>query len=607
MNGSYAIPTRAKRGEAAERGRLGEPADFASSSPRERLARAGTAGRDERSSPAEGQDSGDEENAGDGSNPAEANGETGSTATQGGARSRGAASGPLGRDDPAAENRGEHGVAPVTEHSASAAEAATPAVASPGEASGRPGGLTPPSAATQGAARTMRPAAPEAENRAAPPPGAGTEADQTPPPPAPGVGVAALRRELAQKHWPGPGMVNTAELVKQAPRDADASGGAAAEPLSVRVEIAPSPWAQDKTLVRVSLKARSAPLPKRPPANLVFAIDVSQSMAGPNRLPLVQEGIRLLAERLRPEDRVAVVTYAASAKELLPGIPLGENALELRNCLGALEAAGQTNGDEGLRLAYAAARRGRVESGLNVVVLCTDGNFNLGETNEAVLAGLAAQAAEEGIRLSVFGFGRSDRNDLRLELLATQGGGRSCYVNTREEAERLLATQIDGLLEPAARDVTLTVKFHPERVATSVRTDGGAEGAAGGTVAELLPGRSAEALYEISLPPGPADVDAPLAGLEVSYRLPGLPGLQRRTVSLSAARQEWTDTDRSFRFAVAWAELARILRGERAAAGADLDRLEAWVEGHLPDDVGGYRSELLDNVAAARIAAAGRY
>jgi Ca-activated chloride channel family protein len=413
-----------------------------------------------------------------------------------------------------------------------------------------------------------------------------------------------MRRDLAKKKWPKPGEVSVAEMVQQTPPDEAAPGNPADEPLAARVEVARSPWQPEKLLVRVAIKAKQTPVPARPPASLVFAIDVSQSMAGPNRLPLVQEGIRLLVQRLRPEDRVAVVTYAARAQEALPGIPLGGKALELRNCLGGLEASGQTNGYEGLQLAYETARRGRVESGLNVVVLCTDGNFNLGETDETVLASMAAHAAAEGINLAVFGFGRSDRNDLRLELLAAKGGGRSCYVNTREEAERLLATQIDGLFEAAAQDVALTVKFNPERAETIQRIDGGTEAVTSAAVAELLPGRSLEALYEVGLKPG-GEGAGRLGRLDMSYRLPGVPGVQGRSVALEAPVQDWAQADPSFRFAAAWAEFGRILQGERAHAGAELDRLEDWVQRYLPDDTGGYRSELLENVAAARVAAGG--
>jgi Ca-activated chloride channel family protein len=447
----------------------------------------------------------------------------------------------------------------------------------------------------------MKPAQPDQAQKRAPEPGSGKAASKVPPVAPPAPGVSELRRQLAKKQWPKPADVPLGEMLKEAPPDfADTAPEA---PLAAEIEIAPSPWKPEKQIARVTLKAKATKPPSRPRANLVFAIDVSQSMAGPNRLPLAQEGIRLLADRLKPEDRVAVVTYAAKAVEALPGGPLGEKGLELRNCLTGLEAAGRTNGYEGLRLAYAAARKGRVETGLNVVVLCTDGNFNLGETDDAVLGALVAQAAAEGIKLSVFGFGRSDRNDERLELLATKGGGRSCYVNTREEAERLLAGQVDGLVEAVAHEVTLDVKFNPQRVAEVERLDGGTEDGASAPVEELLPGRSMGALYEVTLKPGQPSA-GPLADLVANYRRPGSMAPERLQEALSATPENWEHTRAGFRFATAWAEFGRILQGPPAHAGDDLDRLEAWVQRALADEAGGYRQELLENIAQARLAAA---
>ena len=447
----------------------------------------------------------------------------------------------------------------------------------------------------------MKPAKPDLGKKNAPRPGSGKEASPTAPVAPPALGLADLRRQLAKRQWPKPEDVRLGEMLKQAPPDA-APEQAPEAPLAAQLEMAPSPWRPDKQIVRVTLKARAAKPPVRPRANLVFAIDVSRSMAGANRLPLVQEGIRLLAERLRPEDRVSVVTYAAKAVEALPANPLGEKGLELRNCLTGLEAAGLTNGYAGLQLAYATARKSRVEAGLNVVVLCTDGNFNLGETDDAVLAALVANAAADGIKLSVFGFGRSDRNDERLELLATKGGGRSCYVNTREEAERLLVTQIDGLVEAAANEVTLDVKFNPARVADAVRIDGDVAAASGATIGELLPGRTVGALYEVSLTPG-AERTGSLAQLTANYRRPRSMVPERMQENLEGGVGEWKRTRASFGSPPRGRSWGAFCRVRSAGAGGDLDRLEAWVQRQLPDDAGGYRQELLDNVAMARAAA----
>ena len=601
MHGDYAGSMRARPDETTNgSGQVGDSSSSASHTRTDRPPRPGEAdwerkpfGRGNGKGPGAGA------GASAGAPAAQPGGETGPASTAGGSRSRGAASGPTSNVAPAAEARGESGKTDAAEPAAPAEAAVQDEATPPLDPASAPDDSPPASSTARPAAgHELKPAKPDLGKKPAPEPGSGKAASQVAPVAPPALGVAEMRRQLAKRQWPKPAEVRLAEMVKQAPPDA-APEQAPEAPLAAQLEIAPSPWKPDKQIVRVTLKAKAARPPSRPRANLVFAIDVSRSMAGTNRLPLVQEGIRLLADRLRPEDRVAVVTYATKAVEALPANPLGEKGLELRNCLSGLEAAGLTNGYEGLQLAYAAARKSRVETGLNAVILCTDGNFNLGETDDAVLAALVAQAAAEGIKLSVFGFGRSDRNDERLELLATKGGGRSCYVNTREEAERLLATQVDGLVEAAAHEVTLDVKFNPARVADAVRIDGAAKEASSAAVGELLPGRTVAALYEVSLKPG-GERAGELAELIAHYRRPGSSSPERMQAALEGGAGEWARAGAGFRFAAAWAEFGRILQGPAASADGELDRLEAWVQRVLPDDAGGYRQELLENVAMAR-------
>lgn len=413
-------------------------------------------------------------------------------------------------------------------------------------------------------------------------------------------GMAELKRQLARKRWPMAAEVSAAEMLKHGPPPSPEPGQS--EAVEAQLEQARSPWDPTKRIVRVSLRAKAAPVPARLSANLVFAIDVSQSMAGPNRLPLVQEGIRRLVDRLGPGDQVSVVTYADKAAVALAAIPVGQ-AGELRSCLAGLEAAGRTNGSEGLLLAYETVRNHWIAGGLNELVLCTDGNFNLGTTDETKLAGLAAEQAKAGVRLSVFGFGRNDRNDLRLELLASSGGGRSCYVNTREEAEHLLVGQINGFLPPVANDVKMQVDFNPGLVAEARRIDGQSGGGADGSVA-LLPGRRVTAWYEITPQPGAGPEGAALATLQVGYTLPASAQRQQSRLALTGVEQDWARTGMDFRYAVAMMEFARILEGGPAAGRAELERLEGWARVNLANDTGGYREEFLHALEQAKIAAA---
>ncbi len=411
-------------------------------------------------------------------------------------------------------------------------------------------------------------------------------------------GMGELKRQLARKRWPMPEEVSSAEMLKHAPPPTPAPGQT--DPVEAKLEQARSPWDPAKRIVRVSLRAKDSPAPTRPMANLVFAIDVSRSMAGPNRLPLVEEGVRRLVDRLQAGDHVSVVTYADRAALVLPATPVGQ-AGALRSCLAGLEAAGLTNGSEGLMLAFETVQQGWIEGGLNEVVLCTDGNFNLGTTGETELAAIAAEQAKRGVRLSVFGFGRNDRNDLRLEMLAKSGGGRSCYVNTQDEAEQMLTEQIDGLFAPAATNVRMQVEFDPTLVADYRRIDDGPE--SGGAVAMLLPGRTLTALYEITPKPAARTDDHALARLQIEYALPETGGKRQSALALTGVEQEWPQVGLNFRYATAMMEFVRILRGGPVTGRADLARLEGWVQANLAKDTGGYRSELLFVLAEAKVAA----
>lgn len=405
--------------------------------------------------------------------------------------------------------------------------------------------------------------------------------------------MGGVQRQLAQKQWPKREQVRLEEMLKFAP--APGLRPSSPNPIEAQQEQVQSPWNPQKQILRVSMRAKDAPAPARGLANLVFAIDISTSMAGPNRLPLVQEGVRRLVDRLRPDDIISVVTYAGKANLALSALPAARSG-ELRRCLAGLEATGLTNGSAGLKLAYETARSHWIEGGLNVVVLCTDGNFNLGTTDETALAAMAAAEAARGVRLSVFGFGRTDRNDLRLEIMATNGGGRSCYVNTEEEAERQLFVQIDGLFAPVARDVRLQVEFNPARVEDYRRIGDESPQATTGAMAALMPGRSVTAMFEITPSPGLGL----LGRLQLGYTLPESGERQQQTAGLTGSGQDLAKTGVEFRFAIAMAEFGRILRNGEPADTVELDRLDAWVRENIANDTGGYRTELLQSLDLAK-------
>ena len=417
--------------------------------------------------------------------------------------------------------------------------------------------------------------------------------------------VPGLLKSLGAGEPPASSAVRAEELLNYFPT-ADAAPETS-EAFSAAIECAEAPWNAAHRLVRIGLKGRAAPPAPRARANLVFLVDVSGSMDLPARLPLVQEAMRLLLERLRPDDRVAIVTYAGESQLMLPSTPVSESA-RIRHVLGALHPAGQTNGGAGIQLAYTIAKAAFVEGGANRVILCTDGDFNVGLTSADALTALAAEQAKAHISLSVFGFGRGHQIDARLEALAAQGQGRSGYVNSRREAEQALAEEVDGLFAPIARDVRLEVAFDPARVAgyrligyEPRELDSAAPDPAAATV--IGSGHTLTALYEIipsaSAPP-PALADAPWLTFRVDYQEPSRAERHQLDFPLEKPGGRFADASGEFKFSAAVAGFAHILSDSPQRGTATLPDIVAWAEAGRGDDPAGYRSEFIELVRAAQ-------
>lgn len=389
--------------------------------------------------------------------------------------------------------------------------------------------------------------------------------------------IVALKRALGEGRWPKPGQVDAAGLRRHfaaATRRASRAPGFAPE-----FEAAEAPWAPEVTLVRVSVQAPAAPAVVRAPANVILLLDVSGSMDAPNRLPLVQEAVRGLLDRLQPDDRVGVVTYAGESRVLLAPTPLAE-VRRVREAVQALEARGRTNGGAGLAEAFALARSDGREHGEHLVILCTDGEFNMGQTGEGELAQLVAANAAAGVRLAIFGFGRHGQIDPRLENLAVLGRGGSGYLNTRADAVAVMLGQFDDLLAATAEDVRLALAIADEPPGEV-------------TAEKLLPGDELGTLLAVQ---GGDDVRA-----QLSYRRPGEAEARREAWRWAGERSAFAATSPEFRFAAAVARCAELLGGTPDAAAAEWDQLAAWA-GEAVDDAGGYRAEFLALVAQARAA-----
>lgn len=321
----------------------------------------------------------------------------------------------------------------------------------------------------------------------------------------------------------------------------DYPGPAEGEPFGVSTVLGPCPWQEDTLLLRVGLQTAQPDWEALPPANLVFLIDVSGSMAEWNKLPLVQQAFALLTEHLRPQDTVSIVTYASGDAVVLDG-GTGAEPQEIRDAIEGLTAGGGTNGSRGIETAYALARKHFISGGNNRVILATDGDLNIGTTSEGELARLAEEKKKSGIFLSVLGFGTGNLKDNKMEALADHGDGNYSYIDSVLEARRVLVEEMGGTLFTVARDVKLQVEFNPARV-KGYRLIGyenrllNAQDFADDTKdgGEIGAGHRVTALYQVV----PADSPMELPGAELKYQTAAPTGSDEwLTVSVRAKEPE---------------------------------------------------------------------
>ncbi len=439
---------------------------------------------------------------------------------------------------------------------------------------------------------------------------------------------ANMRRHLNNGRRPPRDAVRIEEMVNYFPYDYQAPKDE--KPFATTMEVAAAPWHPQHRLVRIGLKGREIPDADRPALNLVFLLDVSGSMNEPNKLPLVKESMRLLVEKLKPTDRVAIVVYAGSSGLALPSTTV-ENKREILAAIDELRPGGSTNGAMGIHLAYDIAKANFIKEGANRVVLCTDGDFNVGVTSQGDLVRLVEDKARSGVFLTALGFGMGNYKDSTLEKLADKGNGNYGYVDNPAEARKLLADQLSGTLVTIAKDVKIQVEFNPARVKAyrligyenrmlkkedfnNDRIDAGEIGA----------GHTVTALYEVV----PVDVDSPVAMPTVDalkYRAPvetGVAAKGRDSAELLTLKLRYktpagdvsnklefplidrgaafADASPDFKFAAAVAGFGMVLRESPHKGTASFEAVLGWAESGMDRDAGGYRVEFLSLVRKAR-------
>ncbi|MEY2562171.1 MAG: Ca-activated chloride channel [Verrucomicrobiota bacterium] len=237
------------------------------------------------------------------------------------------------------------------------------------------------------------------------------------------------------------------------------------KPFSIDLDATACPWDPTHRLLRIGLKAREVANENRPASNLVFLLDVSGSMSPAERLPLVKQAMRLLVDKLTEKDRVAIVIYAGGSGLALQSTT-GDRKETILRALEELKAGGSTNGAEGIELAYKIAADNFIKGGVNRVILATDGDFNIGVTNQGDLIRLIETKAKSGVFLSVLGVGTDNLKDSTMQKLADKGNGNYAYLDSIDEARKVLVQQINGTLMTVAKDVKIQVEFNPARVAS---------------------------------------------------------------------------------------------------------------------------------------------
>lgn len=407
------------------------------------------------------------------------------------------------------------------------------------------------------------------------------------------------------------------------------------KPFVLHYEIAPAPLEPDRLLLKLGVKSRDAQRSDKP-WNLVFLIDVSGSMDSEDKLALVKRGLSLLVKNMRPADRVAIVTYAGESGIALEPT-LGSERATILAAIDRLGAGGSTNGSGGINSAYALAEKHKVSGAVNRVVLATDGDFNVGTTSQQELIRLIEEKRRGGVTLTTLGFGSDNINDGMLEQLADKGNGNYFYIDSFQEAQKVLEHNLTANMEVVAKDVKLQIEFNPQHVAyyrligydnrvlqkedfNNDKIDAG----------EIGSGHTVTAIYEVILkdsaaatalltasrygqptasPVGPKsdetmspELKAELAFLKVRFKAPESDRSELFEFPLSKAeiRSNPAQASDDFRFAAAVSYFAAILRNSQFAGQYSLDQVLTLAKGARGKDEGGQRAEFIKLIDTAR-------
>ncbi len=432
------------------------------------------------------------------------------------------------------------------------------------------------------------------------------------------------RRSLKEGYLPQADTVRVEEMINYFPYDWKGPDSATT-PFNSTVSVMPTPWNANTKLMHVAIKGYDVKATEKPKANLVFLIDVSGSMDEPDKLPLLTSAFRLLVDRLGVDDTVSIVTYAGNAGTVLMPTKATEKSTIL-SAIDNLAPGGTTAGEAGIKEAYKLAEQSFIKDGVNRVMLATDGDFNVGQTDDDDLKRLIEKERQTGVFLSVFGFGRGNLNDQMMQTIAQNGNGTAAYIDTLAEAEKVLVEDASSTLFTIAKDVKIQVEFNPAKVAeyrligyetralnredfNNDRVDAG----------EIGSGHAVTAIYEITPKGSPSTMIDDLrygeatvgnggvanpdeyAFVKIRYKAPDgdVSKLITTPVTDANAVDSFDQASVDQRFSIAVAAFGQKLRNSDQTAKFGYDKIIEIATAARGSDPFGYRAEFLSLVRLA--------
>lgn len=396
----------------------------------------------------------------------------------------------------------------------------------------------------------------------------------------------------------------------------------AGKPFALKTELSESPWKKGNQILQIGLQAPAVDLGNTPRSNLVFLLDTSGSMASPDKLPLLKQSLRLMVDQLGEKDSVSIVVYAGSAGQVLAPTS-GDRKDVILKALDNLEAGGGTAGGAGIQLAYSLARKQFIQGGNNRIILATDGDFNIGASSDAEMERLIEQKRKEGIFLTVLGFGTGNYKDSKMETLANKGNGNYAYIDSLNEARKVMVQELGATLLTVAKDVKLQVEFNPAKVAKyrligyenrllrAEDFDNDAKDAG-----ELGAGHTVTALYEIEPVTATtvqeqaltyteteikeaAFASHDLLTLKLRYKQPNQDTSELLSHTVSDQVKPWREASGNLQFAASVAGFGMLLRNSEYKGDLTLGQVKALGQAGKGPDKEGYRQAYLELLTKA--------